>query len=100
MTAEEELSPALALLKRSHDVLPFLEQQFEASEAEFRRMPDEMVDVLSTSPDFRPPPSGGGPVWLQLEAVGGKNGTVIVARPAADGELWVIAPRKAAGSTS
>ena len=97
MTAEEELAPALALLKRTHDVLPFLEQQIEASEAEFYRMPDEMVDVLSTSPDFRPPASGGRPVWLQLEADGGGNAVVIVARPIADGELWVIAPRRKPG---
>lgn len=93
MTSEEELAPALDLLRRTHDVLPFLEQQVPASEAVFRRMPDEMVDVLAASPDFRTPAVGGGPVWLQLEAEGGGHAVVIVARTAADGELWVIAPR-------
>ncbi|WP_340587304.1 hypothetical protein [Erythrobacter alti] len=95
MTAEDELAPALAELQRTHDVLPFLEQQIPAAEAKFRRMPDEMVDVLSTSPDFRPPARGGAPVWLQLEAEEGHHAVVIVARPEADGELWVISPRKA-----
>lgn len=95
MNAEEELAPALAELRRMHDVLPFLEQQIPASEAEFRRLPDEMVDVLATSPDFRPPALGCGPVWLQLEAEEGRHAVVIVARPRADGELWVIAPGKA-----
>ena len=57
-------------------------------------MPDEMVDVLDTSPDFRPPGIGSPPVWLKLEAGEGGNAVVIVARSAADGELWVLAPRK------
>lgn len=92
MTAEEELAPALATLRRTHDVLPFLEQQIPASEATFRRMPDEMVDVLSTSPDFRPPDRGDAPAWLQLEAEGGGHAVVIVTRPAADVGLWVVGP--------
>lgn len=94
MTAEEELAPALAGLQRTHDVLPFLEQQVPAADAVFRRMPDEMVDLIASSPDFRPPERGGGPVWLQLEADGGGHAVVIVARTTADGELWVVAPRK------
>ena len=52
-----------------------------------------MVDVLLSSPDFRPPERGGVPVWLHLEAQGGGHAVVIVARPAADGELWVVANR-------
>ena len=95
MTAEEELAPALEDLRRANDVLPFLEQQIPCAEAVFRRIPDEMVDVLATSPDFRPPERGAAPVWLQLEGEGGSNAVVIVARPEADGELWVIAPAKA-----
>jgi|GEM_PF-2020038 len=96
MTAEEELAPVLAELRRTHDVLPFLEQQIPSAEAVFRRMPDEMVDVLATSPDFRPPERGGAPVWLQLEGEGGSSAIVIVARPEADSELWVVAPAPAA----
>ena len=61
MTAEEELAPALATLRRTHDLLPLLGQQIVAGEAVFRRMTDEMVDLLSTSPDFRPPERGGRP---------------------------------------
>ena len=94
MTALEELLPALVELQRAYEVLPFLEQQLASSDVAWRRMPDEMIDVLTTSPDFRPPVRGAGPVWLQLEAEGGGHGVVIVARPAADGELWVIAPRE------
>lgn len=97
MTAEEELAPALAELRRAHDVLPFLMEMIPASAAEFRRLPDDMVDLLVTSPDFRPIARGGPPVWLQLEAEGDHHATVIVARPDADGELWVIAPRRSEG---
>ncbi len=92
MNAEEELAPVLAELRARHDVLPFLEDQIPAGEAAFRRMPDEMVDLVASSPDFRAPPRGGAPVWLQLEAEGDRHAVLIVARPEADGELWVIAP--------
>lgn len=91
MTAEEELAPALAKLRLMHDMLPFLEQNIPAAEAVFRRMPDEMVDVLATSPDFLPPQPGSPPVWLQLESEVSSNSVIIVARSKTDGELWVIA---------
>lgn len=97
MTAEEELAPALAVLRRTHDVMPFLEKQIPAAEAVFRRLPDEMVDIFVSSPDFRLPAVGGAPVWLNLESDAGNHSVVIVARPHADGELWVIAPLPAAG---
>lgn len=93
MTAEDELAPALAELRRAYDVLPFLGQQVPAADAVFRRMPDEMVDLLATSPDFFPPVRGSAPVWLQIEADDGSHAVVIVVRPEADGELWVVAPR-------
>jgi len=94
MTAEEELAPALAELQRAYDVLPFLGRQIPADRMAFRRLPDEMVDLLAASPDFRPPEIGGGPVWLQLETDEGGSAVVIVARPRADGELWVVAPER------
>lgn len=92
MTAEDELAPVLSQLRREYDMLPFLGQQLVAAEAAFRRLPDEMVDQLVTSPDFRPPVVGGPPVWLQLEAEGAAAGVLIVVRPHADGELWAITP--------
>lgn len=94
MTAEEELEPLLANLKARHDVLPFMEIQFPATEAVFRRMPDEMVDLLIASPDFTPPERGGPVVWLQLEGEGDRHATLVVARPLTDGEFWVIAPAR------
>ncbi len=79
-------------LRRTHDVLPFLERQISAAEAIFRRLPDEMADILAGSPDFRPPERGSGAVWVQLEGEGGGAAELVIARPRADGELWVIAP--------
>lgn len=96
MTAEEELAPALERLRQCHDVLPFLDQQIPAGKAAFRPLPDEMVDLIASSPDFRAPQRGGEPVWLQLEADGDHHGVVIVVRPQADGELWVVARRAGA----
>ena len=52
----------------------------------------EMVDLLASSPDFTPPAKGSGAVWFQLEAEGGGGAELVIARPMADGELWVVAP--------
>ena len=92
MTAEQELTPVLEQLRRTHDVLPFMDRQISAREAAFRSLPDEMVDLIAGSADFRLPERGGAPVWLQLAADGDRAMELVVARPAADGELWVIAP--------
>lgn len=92
MTAEEELALLLAQLRDAHDVLPFLDRQISAADAVFRPLPDEMVDIIAASPDFRLPVRGGEPVWLQLESDGERAAELVVVRPAADGELWAIAP--------
>jgi hypothetical protein len=97
MTAEEELAPVLAQLRSTHDMLPFLGRQISAREATFRPMPDEMVDLLASSPDFTPPAKGSGAVWFQLEAEGGGGAELVIARPMADGELWVVAPTNGPG---
>ena len=94
MTAEEELAPMLANLRRTHHVLPFLDRQIVAADAMFRPLPDEMVDIIAAAPDFHLPERGGEPVWLQLAAEGGGAAELVVVRPNADGELWVIAPAK------
>jgi hypothetical protein len=92
VTAEEELEPVLADLRRRHDTLPFLDRQISASEAVFRPLPDDMVDLLVASSDFSPPERGSTPVWTRIVSEGGRVVELVLARPAADGELWVIAP--------
>ena len=91
MTPEQELEPLMAQLRRTHDMLPFLERQLSAGEARFRPLPDEMADLLAASPDFRPPERGSGPVWFQLVAEDNHAAELVLARTS-DGELWVIAP--------
>lgn len=93
MTAEEALAPILARLRSTHDVLPFLERHIPAGGAEFRSMPEEMVELIASSEDFLPPPRCGGPVWIQFESEGTRRVELIIARPSFDGELWVIAPQ-------
>lgn len=88
---EQELERHLLGLRERYDVLPFLGTEIPASTAVFRRLPDAMVDIVIASPDFVVPECGTDPVWLQLESKD-KSATIIVARPVADGELWVIAP--------
>ena len=92
MTAEDELAPVLAELRRQYEILPFLDRMLLASEAVFRRLPEEMVDLIAASPDFSLPKRGTPPVWIQIAGEGDAALEVIVARPKVDGELWVIAP--------
>jgi len=89
--AREELAPALKRLRSRHDVLPFMTGMIPASKAAFVPMPDPMVDVIAGNSDFRVPVRGGEPVWLEMIDEDGRVFQLIVARPAADGELWVIA---------
>lgn len=58
-------------------------------------MPEDMVDIIAASPDFTLPARGSGPVWLDLVNEDGSIIRLIVARPAAAGELWVLAPVRA-----
>lgn len=91
VTPEEELEPIMAQLRRTHDLLPFLERQLSVGEASFRRLPDEMADVLAASRDFHPPVRGSGAVWFQLLAEDDRTAELVLARTS-DGELWVVAP--------
>ena len=93
MTAEEELAPLLDELRQEHDRLPCLGRMIPASQAEFRRLPDEMVDHLTSSRDFTPPDQACSPIWWRLEGEDGHSEELIVVRPAADGDLWAIAER-------
>lgn len=91
MTPKEELEPIMAQLRRTHDMLPFLERQLSVGEARFRPLPDEMADVLAASKDFRPPERGSGAVWFQLFAEDNRAAELVLARTS-DGELWVVGP--------
>jgi hypothetical protein len=92
--AREELAPALERLRNGHDVLPFMTELIGSSEAEFVPMPESMADVFAGNGDFRAPGRGSDPIWLEIVDEAGQLFQLIVARPDADGELWVVAPRR------
>jgi hypothetical protein len=97
--AREELAPILERLRKGHDVLPFMEAMIPAQETEFVPMPDGMVDIIAACGDFELPKRGGEPVWLELADEDGRTLQLIVARPAADGELWVLAKARSADAS-
>ena len=82
----------LEQLCRTHNVLPFMRRQISAQEAVFRPILDTMVDIIAEPADFGRPERDGAPVWLQLVAEGDSVIELVIVRPAADGELWAIAP--------
>lgn len=87
-----ELGPMLRKLQSEHDVLPFMEEMLPSDELWFVPMPEDVVDLIARSSDFTPPERGGPPVWLNLVGEHGGQHCLIVARPCADGELWVLVP--------
>lgn len=97
MDAMDELGPVLRKLQSEHDVLPFMEEMLPAGDVWFVPMPEAMVDLIAQSSDFTPPERGGPPVWLNLAGEQGAQMCLIVARPKADGELWVLAPARRNG---
>jgi hypothetical protein len=97
--AREELAPILEQLRKGQDVLPFREVMIPAEETEFVPKPDGMVDIIAACGDFAVPERGSEPVWLELADEDGRTLRLIVARPAADGELWVTAKARSADSS-
>lgn len=67
-------------------------EMISANEAEFVPMPEPMADIIAGNEDFEAPQRGSQPVWLEMMDEGGHTLRLIVARPDADGELWVLAP--------
>lgn len=90
--------PALRKLQSEHDVLPYMEELLPAYDLWFVPMPDSMVDLISLTSEFTSPTRGGPPVWLSLAGEDGAQRYLIIIRPNADGELWVLAPARKDGS--
>lgn len=89
----DELTAVLARLQSQHEVAPFLEGWHSTGDMSFQPLPVEMEAVLHSSPDYLPPKTGVGPVWLQLETDEG-HGQLVVYRAIGDAKLYVLAPRK------
>ncbi len=94
--AREELTPLLAELRNGHDVLPFMDDLIASSSAEFVPMPEAMMDVFCGNGDFEAPRRGSGITWLEMIDPAGQMFQLVVARPKADGELWMVAPAREA----
>lgn len=94
MEALSELMPALRKLQSEHDVLPYMEKLLPACDLWFVPMPDSMVDLIAKTSEFTTPVRGGAPVWLSLAGEEGSQMYLIIIRPNADGQLWVLAPAR------
>ena len=68
-----------------------MDTMIPAGQATLPPMPASMVDIIAASDDFELPERGGEPVWLEPADEDGRILQLIVALPAADGELWVLA---------
>ena len=91
MTLSEELARELAVIRSAEDVVPFMTEWFSTEEAEFRLLPDDMLAIIRSSPDFREVAAGATPNRLQL-AAGNDHAELIVYRAAADRRYYMLAP--------
>lgn len=86
------LDSALAIVKQQHEVVPFMQEYHPVYAMEFRPLPDRMLAVLRSSPDYQDPEMGK-PVMLMLEADHASGGLVVV-RVSGVETMFVLAPRK------
>jgi len=91
MQLKAELADALRTICAGQDIVPFLDRWLSTSEAELRKLPDDMLAILSALPDFTSVTPGGPPVTLQLETEDAGGG-IMVYRAVADGYYYVAAP--------
>jgi hypothetical protein len=97
MKLDVELADALRPIRARQDIVPFLGRWLSVSEAEFRLLPDDMLAILSRSPDFSHLVPGNDPTALQLET-DGANAEIVVYRALADCQYYVLAPLYSARS--
>ncbi len=86
-----ELAAVLRRLQSKYDMLPFMQAMLPASGTKLAPLPDEMMELLSTSPDFgsiRP----GEPVWIAIDAPPDAAAGVILYRAEADGRHYIVVP--------
>jgi len=96
-TLDTELDARLSELARNHDVAPFMAAWFSMAEMQFRPLPEEMLEILAQSGDYRDLGPGVSPTWLQI-ASGDEALELILYRADANGLLYVLAPADRAGS--
>jgi hypothetical protein len=89
----KELNGVLNRVIGGHDVIPFMGQMLFASDAEFRLLPTEMLEILRASRDYKSVRPGEPPTWFQ-PAHANDALELIVYRAEADGNHYVLAPRE------
>ncbi|MEI5689119.1 hypothetical protein [Sphingomonas kyungheensis] len=87
-----ELEKVLAAVRAGHDVVPFMGRLLLSAETRLAPLPDDMMSLLSASPDFHPLDPGASPTWFQVAAEEGRNAELVVYRARTDDQHYVIAP--------
>lgn len=90
---DDELEQVLGRLQNQHEIAPFLQGWHSVEEMRLRLMSPAIHTVLRSSPDFREPDPGVGPVWLQISSEGGAA-ELVVYRALADRNLYVLVPSR------
>lgn len=92
-TTDHELETVLAGIRAGHDVVPFMERMLSTAAIRLAPLPDDMMALLSASPDFRPVDPGADPTWFQVSAEEDRSAELVVYRARADGGHYVVASR-------
>ncbi|OJW61550.1 MAG: hypothetical protein BGO57_12670 [Sphingomonadales bacterium 63-6] len=93
MTVIDELARELAVIRSGHDILPFMTNWIPTSEAEFRMLPEDMLAIIRSSPDYRELVPGAPPARLQFSA-GDEGAELVIYRALADRRHYMLAPSR------
>ncbi|KQO12186.1 hypothetical protein [Sphingomonas sp. Leaf242] len=87
-----ELETVLAAVRAGHDVVPFMGRLLSSAETRLAPLPDDMMILLSASPDFQPLDPGASPTWFQVAAEEDRSAELVVYRARTDDRHYVVAP--------
>lgn len=82
-----------ASISSGHDVVPFMTRMLRSSDAAFKPLPSEMLEILRSSIDYQSLRPGAPPTWLQV-AAGNESIEVVVYRAEVDGKHYIFAPNE------
>lgn len=88
---QRELKSTLEAVRRRELTIPLLSARYTPGEVEFRPLPSDLLDIISSSPQYVEIVPGEGPTWIKF-AVDDKTFELVIYRALADDAFYILGP--------